>query len=209
MDLIATELTSLRIETLPPRGRVAHARHLADLLVRDYRAWPYLRAVDGKAALQTMRSLCMDPGVLIVAGLVGDRIVGASIIQPLTPLAIDRYGDWLARHGRSPQRWGLGSYVLIDPTYRSLRVAAAIGRLIDEAARAAGMDGWVNMILERPADDPRASEGYRPPLGYFLKRGYERVDVPSITVSWRDVGDDRETAKQFIAVAKEVGHAAA
>ena len=106
MDLIATELTSLRIETLPPRGRVAHARHLADLLVRDYRAWPYLRAVDGKAALQTMRSLCMDPGVLIVAGLVGDRIVGASIIQPLTPLAIDRYGDWLARHGRSPQRWG-------------------------------------------------------------------------------------------------------
>ena len=197
-------MTDLRVETLPHRGRVAFAKALADLRTDYFSEYPYLQTPDHKAALQEMRSLCMDPEVLIVAAFDDGAIAGCGIVRPFRHAEVARCGSWFAQRGYDIRRWTFGLYTLTRPQYRALGVTSMIGNLLNREFRSRAIEGRVAPVIQRQASDIKAPPGYRDPLGFFLKRGYEQMDIPSLTASWRDIGDDHETEKHYVFVARKV-----
>lgn len=195
-------MNNLRVEVAPVRGRIALAKPLAELRAAYFCEYPYLQTPDRKAALDEMRRLCLDPEVLIVAAHDGEILVGSIIVAPLNGA---RYMEWTERNGLNPSRWMHALYTLTQPHYRQQGVNAAMGDLVTAEFARRGVEGRIAMVIQRPEGDPKAPAGWRDPVGFFLRRGYEHTDIAPLPASSCDIGDDEPTGKHYIFMALRTG----
>lgn len=196
------DMNTIDIEVAPERGRIALAKPLAELRTAYFGEYPYLQTPDRKAALDEMRRLCLDPEVLIVTAHDGKTLVGSIIVAPLNGA---RYMEWAERNGLNPCRWMHALYTLTQPHYRQQGVNAAMGDLVSAELARRGVEGRIAMVIQRPQDDPKAPAGWRDPVGFFLRRGYEQTDIAPLPASWCDIGDDEPTGKHYIFMALRTG----
>lgn len=195
-------MNAIDIEVAPVRGRIALAKPLAELRAAYFGEYPYLQMPGGKAALDEMRRLCLDPDVLIVTAHDDGILVGSIIVAPLNGA---RYMEWTERNGLDPCRWMHALYTLTQPRCRKQGVNAAMGDLVTAELARRGVDGRIAMVIQRPQDDPKAPAGWRDPVGFFLRRGYAHTDIAPLPASWCDIGDDEPTGKHYIFMALRTG----
>lgn len=198
-------LNAIDIEVAPVRGRIALAKPLAELRAAYFGEYPYLQTPDRKAALDEMRRLCLDPNVLMVTAHDDGILVGSIIVGPIGESDTVRHGDWFERNGLDRSRWMHALYTLTQPHYRQQGVNAAMGDLVSAELARRGVEGRIAMVIQRPQDDPKAPAGWRDPVGFFLRRGYEHTDIAPLPASWCDIGDDEPTGKHYIFMALRTG----
>lgn len=194
----------LEIRIVPPKGRIVLARPLAELRSAYFSGYPYLQEPQPQVTRNEMRWYCMDQNALIVAAFDGEMLVGAIISVSILPDVPTPYDGWFARKGIDRTKWLHSLYTLTVPEYRSRGVNAAMGSALNDEAIRLGFEGRVALMIVRPDGDTKAPAGYRSPLGFFLKRGYEQIDEPVLIRSWRDIGDDCETEKGYALLARRL-----
>ncbi|WP_102125559.1 GNAT family N-acetyltransferase [Deinococcus planocerae] len=167
---------------------------LARLRQEVFRAFPYLYEGSAEYEEGYLRTYLGAPGALVVLARDGGRVVGASTAVPLTRETPEVRAPFRPPEFDPADILYLGESVLL-PGYRGRGLGH---RFFDEReahARRLGLGVTAFCAVRRPEDHPARPEGYRPLDAFWRSRGYsERPDLET-TMSWQDVGEERETPK--------------
>jgi GNAT superfamily N-acetyltransferase len=167
---------------------------VARLRIAVFRDWPYL--YDGDAAyerryLEVYRD---SPGAVLVGAFDGDRLVGAATGTPMEDHAGEFAAAFAAAGPALEEVFYCAESVLL-PGYRGQGIGHRFFDLREAHARALGRRYAAFCAVLRPEDHPARPEGYRPLDAFWRKRGYAPLPGAVAQFSWRDLGEDRETAK--------------
>jgi len=182
-----------------------HFDAVAALRVAVFRDWPYLYAGDAGYEQRYLATYAQSARSLFVLVFDGARVVGASTAIPLEDETDAIRAPFAARGWNVGEVFYFGESVLL-PEYRSRGLGHCF---FDEreahARRLGGFKVTSFCSVERRADDPRRSDGYRPNDAFWRKRGYAPLPDFRCELEWPEVGGSASIphALQFWARALE------
>ena len=167
---------------------------VAKLRITVFRDWPYL--YDGSIAyereyLQTYRD---SAGAVLVGAFDGDRLIGAATGTPMEDHATE-FAAPFAKVGVPLERIFYCAESVLLPEYRSLGIGHRFFDLREDHARGLNRSHVAFCSVMRPSDHPARPQNYRSNHVFWEKRGYAEMLGGMAEFSWRDLGDDSETAK--------------
>ncbi len=167
---------------------------VARLRIAVFRDWPYL--YDGDQAyeesyLQTYRD---SPRAILVGAFDGDTLVGASTGTPLADHAEDFAGAF-AQTGLDLNDIFYCAESVLLPGYRGRGVGHRFFDLREDHARRHGFARSAFCAVTRPADHPARPDSYQPLDPFWRARGYTPLPGVIASFSWKDLGQEAETAK--------------
>ncbi|MCB0633390.1 MAG: GNAT family N-acetyltransferase [Saprospiraceae bacterium] len=173
-----------------------YKKDLARLRIAVFREYPYL--YDGTLAYEEkyLDTFMQAPENIIVVAFDGDQVVGVSTGIPMKnePEAISK--AWEAAGYEIDKIFYLSESVLLK-TYRGRGIG---GRFFEERER------WARSLhyetatfcgVIRPHDHPAKPADFIPLDAFWQKRGYERKDGFTCTMSWKEVGEMEESGKEL------------
>lgn len=175
-------------------GLIARLDDVAKLRIEVLRAWPHL--YKGSLAFERQylpRYAESKTGTVIIAETV-DRIVGVA-----TAMGLDEEDDFVqepfTKAGMDLKSvFYFGESVLL-PDYRRMGLGSRFIEMRETAARAHGYAMTAFCALERPLDHPARPKDYVPLDAFWSKRGYQKRAELAATLSWRDIGERKESEK--------------
>jgi GNAT superfamily N-acetyltransferase len=196
---------TVAIERVVGAAIADHLPALAALRIAVFREWPYLYEGSLEYEQRYLASYAASPaGVVVIAhDRDRDRVVGASTALPLAHHSDDVVPP-LAAAGFAPDRVCYFGESVLDPAYRGRGFGHAFFVEREAHARAAGFTVAAFCAVERPADHPRRPPAYRPLDDLWRRHGFVKRPDLVTTFSWRDVGEDGETAKPMVFWIKEL-----
>ncbi|MCU4653473.1 GNAT family N-acetyltransferase [Roseibacterium sp. SDUM158016] len=166
---------------------------LARLRITVFRDWPYLYEGDFDYERSYLARYAKGDSI-VVGAYDGAEMVGAATGMPLG----DHADDFRAAFDGTGIDFGDVFYCaesVLLPGYRGQGAGHAFFDRREAHARRLGYSRVAFCGVVRPADHPARPEGYRPLDGFWGARGYERLDGVVAEFSWRDIGDEGQTAK--------------
>ena len=183
----------LTFETLSGAALTARLPALAGLRIRVFREWPYL--YDGDAAYEAryLAAYAQSPGALVVAASTAQgEAVGMATCQPGTEASEKLRAAWANAGLDAASLCYFGESVLL-PEYRGQGAGVRFFEEREAHARRLGLSIAAFCAVVRNENDPRRPHDYTPLDGFWRNRGYApRPDISTV-MSWREVGDTRET----------------
>jgi GNAT superfamily N-acetyltransferase len=167
---------------------------LAALRIEVFRAYPYLYEGDAAYERDYLATYMRSPGAVVIGAFDGERLVGAATGTPLAEHRAEFAAPFAERGLDVDDFFYFGESVL-KSGYRGQGVGVRFFEERERAACEAGFGNTVFSAVVRPADHPMRPEGYVPLDDFWKNRGYSRIDGLVTTFSWRDVGEEEETAK--------------
>jgi GNAT superfamily N-acetyltransferase len=166
---------------------------LAALRIDVFRAYPYL--YDGSAAYERayLAEFAERAGAVLVAAFDGKTIVGAATGAPLSTQKPEFRAPFEAAGLDPDDIFYFGESVLL-PAWRDRGVGHSFFDHREARARAEGARLAAFCAVMRPPDHPARPAGYAPLDAFWRKRGYAPADGMVTSFSWRDIGDEAETA---------------
>jgi len=167
---------------------------VAALRIAVFRDWPYLYDGDLDYERRYLDSYRSANGAVLVGAFDQARLVGAATGTPLTDHA-DEFANAFEGVGIDiPSVFYCAESVLL-PDYRGQGIGHRFFDLREAHARGLGFTRSVFCAVVRPDDHPMRPEGYRPLDTFWRGRGYVPLEGVIARFSWKDTGQDRETAK--------------
>jgi GNAT superfamily N-acetyltransferase len=183
----------LTFETLSGAALTARLPALAGLRISVFREWPYL--YDGDAAYEAryLAAYAQSPGALVVAASTAQgEAVGMATCQPGTEASEKLRAAWANAGLDAASLCYFGESVLL-PEYRGQGAGVRFFEEREAHARRLGLSIAAFCAVVRNENDPRRPHDYTPLDGFWRNRGYApRPDISTV-MSWREVGDTRET----------------
>jgi GNAT superfamily N-acetyltransferase len=183
----------LTFETLSGAALTARLPALAGLRISVFREWPYL--YDGDAAYEAryLAAYAQSPGALVVAAsTAAGEAVGIATCQPGTEASEKLRAAWANAGLDAASLCYFGESVLL-PEYRGQGAGVRFFEEREAHARRLGLSIAAFCAVVRNENDPRRPHDYTPLDGFWRNRGYApRPDISTV-MSWREVGDTRET----------------
>lgn len=172
---------------------------LARLRLEVFRAFPYLYDGTPEYEERYLQPLLDTPDAVIVLARDGAEVVGASSALPLIHETAELQAPFHTSGNESPEFdpadiLYLGESVL-RAEYRGRGLGHAFFDRREAHAQRLGLHTTAFCAVQRPDDHPARPTPYRSLHAFWAARGYtERPDLQT-TLSWQDVGDDRDTPK--------------
>lgn len=187
---------TLSVGTLRGPALAAALDSLARLRIAVFRDYPYLYQGTVADEAEYLADFFSSPDAVLVAARDGENIVGAATASPMR----DQGADFRARFaeaGFDPEAlFYFGESVLL-PDYRGRGIGHAFFDAREKAARELGASGAAFAAVIRPADHPARPSSYRPLDPFWRARGYAAVPGLTVEMDWKEVGEDRASAKQL------------
>ena len=186
---------TVRVEPLTGKALQAALPALARLRIAVFRAYPYL--YDGTLDYEEnyIRKFAAAEGTVIVVASDGGEIVGASTASPMDGHADEFAAAFRAKGYDTAKIFYCGESVLL-PHYRGHGIGH---KFFDHReARARELGGFTHTTfcgVVRPADHPLRPKDYVPLDGFWMKRGYEKLDGVTARYSWKEIGEPAATEK--------------
>lgn len=190
------------IENLTESAAAARIGELARLRMTVFRAFPYL--YDGSVDYEEryLKTYIRSPRAVIVSASDGGTIVGAATALPLADASEEERAPFEAAGWDIGKVCYFGESVLLDD-WRGRGIGVAFFTHREAHARSLGLSTAVFCAVDRPVDHPARPAGYVPLDDFWSKRGYRRIPLET-TFSWKDLGDEEETAKRMLFWGKEL-----
>jgi GNAT superfamily N-acetyltransferase len=185
---------SLSVAVLEGAALEAALDDVARLRIAVFRDWPYLYAGDAAYERRYLEVYRQSPAAVLVGAFDDGRLVGAATGTPMEDHAAEFAAAFAGAGPALDQVFYCAESVLL-PEYRGRGVGHRFFDLREAHARALGRRHAAFCAVMRPADHPARPEGYRPLDAFWRKRGYRPLPGAVAQFSWRDLGEDRETAK--------------
>lgn len=188
-------MVAVRLERLTDERLRATLDQLAKLRIAVFRDWPYLYAGDPDYEARYLRRYAEARDSVVVGAFDRDRLVGAATALPLRHEPDSLKGDFAARGYLEASVFYFGESVLLRE-YRGTGVGV---RFFEEREAAALEHPEVRYAafcgVVRPDDHLKRPDGYVPLDRFWSRRGYERIEGLTGSLSWRDLDEREETAK--------------
>ncbi|MFC0408130.1 GNAT family N-acetyltransferase [Roseomonas elaeocarpi] len=165
---------------------------VARLRMEVFRTWPYL--YEGSLAHEesSLLAYAAKPRSAVTLFFDGGVPVGAATSQPMED-SFASVRDAFTAGGEDPQLYCYFGESVLLPRYRGQGVGLSFFRAREAHALRHGLRHCAFVSVEREADDPRRPADYQPLDGYWTRRGYtERPDIVA-RMSWREVGQEKES----------------
>lgn len=177
---------------------------LARLRITVFRAFPYLYEGTVDYERDYLATYARSAESLFVLALDGETVVGASTGIPMSE-ETEAFKAPFLDGGWNPGRiFYFGESVLL-PAYRGQGIGVRFFEEREAHARRLGrFDHCCFCAVERPADHPLRPAGYEPLDAFWNRRGYRHLPELRTEFTWRDVGEDAETAKPMSFWLKEI-----
>jgi GNAT superfamily N-acetyltransferase len=183
----------LTFETLSGAALTERLDALAGLRIRVFREWPYLYDGDAAHEARYLASYAQSPGALVVAASTAQgEAVGMATCQPGHEASEKLRASWAAAGLDAATLCYFGESVLL-PEYRGQGAGVRFFQEREAHARRLGLSIAAFCSVVRNENDPRRPRDYTPLDGFWRNRGYEARPDISTVMSWREVGDTRET----------------
>ena len=167
---------------------------LARLRITVFREWPYLYDGDLAYERRYLGNFLAAPEAVVIGALEGERLVGAATASPLT-IHHTEFASPLREAGLDPDEiFYFGESVLLAG-WRGQGTGVRFFEEREAAAREQGFSTCVFSAVLRPGDHPLRPPGHVSLNEFWKRRGYERVERLVTHFSWRDAGENFETAK--------------
>ncbi|WP_198243422.1 GNAT family N-acetyltransferase [methane-oxidizing endosymbiont of Gigantopelta aegis] len=193
----------IRIQRLSGEPLRQYIPDLARLRIEVFRDFPYLYDGDYAYEEKYLKTYIDCPDSVIVLAFAGDDIIGASTAIPMK-YETDEVKKPFIEHGYNPDEIFYCGESVLDKRYRGLGIGV---RFFEEReAHADDLGGFKHICfccVERPADHPRRPKDYVPLDAFWNKRGYVKHPELTTTYSWKDLDEDKETAKSMTFWLKE------
>ncbi|ANE42549.1 GNAT family N-acetyltransferase [Deinococcus puniceus] len=194
----------MQLSVLPATGEELRAAlpELARLRQQVFRAFPYLYEGDAEYEENYLRTYLNAPGtVVVLARTDGGRVVGASTALPLLQETQDIQAPFSGPEFDPPEFdrsdvLYLGESVLLHE-FRGQGIGHQFFEVREAHARALGLGVTAFCAVQRDEAHPARPADFRPLNAFWMARGYtERPDLHT-QMTWRDVGETQETAKDM------------
>ena len=167
---------------------------VARLRIAVFRAWPYLYDGDLEYERIYLQSYRDSHQAVVVGAFDGSDLVGASTGAPLTDHAED-FATAFSGTGLNLSDIFYCAESVLLPEYRGQGVGHKFFDLREAHARRLGFTKCAFCGVQRPADHPMRPDDYRPLDAFWRTRGYAPLPEVVAQFSWKDIGDEEETAK--------------
>lgn len=198
---------SVRLETVTPGPALDRLLEpLADLRIEVFRDWPYLYDGDRDYEAWYLSRFAAADGAVLVAAFDGDELVGASTGLPLATEHAD-FTAPLAAAGYAIDRLYYGAETILRRRYRGQGLYRRFFERREAHAIALGrFEALVFCGVVRPAYHPAKPADATALDPVWRRFGYARLDGVVAAFPWKDIGDDRETAKPMQFWIKRFAH---
>ena len=166
-----------------------------------FRDFPYLYDGDIAYEQKYLRLYAETPGAAVIIARENDRVVGASTCLPLaaeTPGVQQPFRD----AGMDVDKIFYFGESVLESAYRGRGIGVAFFQARE--AQAAGYQMTTFCAVQRPDDHPLRPQDYVPLHDFWRRRGYRQRPELICTMSWRDIGEARETPKQLMFWTKDL-----
>lgn len=167
---------------------------LAQLRIEVFRDFPYLYEGDLEYERQYLSTFMKSPGAAVIGALDGARLVGAATASPLAD-HFDAFGKPFRERGLDPADYFYFGESVLRRNHRGKGIGVRFFEERERAAREQDFGACVFASVVRQAGHPARPDDYVPLNAFWTKRGYARIEGLATYFSWRDIGDDAETAK--------------
>jgi GNAT superfamily N-acetyltransferase len=167
---------------------------LARLRIEVFYEFPYLYEGDLDYERQYISTFMKSPGAVVIGAFDGAQLVGAATASPLVD-HFDEFGAPFATRGLDPADYFYFGESVLRKDYRGQGIGVRFFEEREAAARDQGFGACVFASVIRSKDHPRRPADYSPLNAFWAKRGYQRIEGLETSFSWRDIGDEAETAK--------------
>lgn len=177
---------------------------IARLRIAVFREFPYLYDGTPEYEAHYLETYVRSAWSLCVLVVDEGRVVGASTGLPLGD-ETDEFQRPFLEQGWNPARvFYFGESVLL-PAYRNLGLGVRFFAEREAYARGLGRFDWCAFCaVQRPVDHPARPEGFRSLDVFWLHRGFRPHPQLRTEYRWRDVGEQRESAKPMSFWLKEL-----
>ncbi|MFV0295227.1 MAG: GNAT family N-acetyltransferase [Hyphomicrobiaceae bacterium] len=186
---------ALSIEPLTGGAIEAILPELARLRIAVFRDWPYLYDGNYDYERDYFAGFSKAPGSVVIAAHDGDQLVGAATATVMGGHADGFEKPFVEAGYDTSTIFYFGESILL-PRYRG---QGAGHRFFDERERHArtfpGIRQASFCAVVRSPDHPKKPADYVPLEAFWTRRGYQPVPGLVGTFEWRDIGDDKATAK--------------
>jgi GNAT superfamily N-acetyltransferase len=187
-------MSGVRIEALTGARLQAHLPDVARLRIEVFRAFPYLYDGDLHAEARYIASFAASANALVVAAIDGNEVVGASTAAPLATQMDEVTAPFRARGEDLSRIFYFGESVL-KSAYRGQGIGVRFFEEREAHARRGGAALAAFCAVVRAGDHPARPKAYEPLDAFWRRRGFDMVPGLVGTLSWKEIGDDDETAK--------------
>lgn len=181
-----------------------HIDDLARLRIEVFRAFPYLYEGSLDYEQNYLATYAKSPESLFVLAFDGECVVGVSTGMPMDH-ETEAFRKPFVEGGWDPSRIFYFAESVLLSSYRGQGIGVRFFEEREAYARSLGRFAHCCFCaVERPADHPLRPAGYVPLNGFWSKRGYVHQPQLRTEFSWRDIGEDEESAKPMSFWMKEL-----
>lgn len=168
---------------------------LARLRMQVFRDFPYLYDGDIAYEARYLNTYIEAPDSVIVLAFDGDKVVGASTGVPLRNETAEVQQPFLAAGYAIEPIFYCGESVLLSH-YRGQGAGVAFFEHREAHAKTiAGITHSCFCAVQRPVDHPARPADFQPLDTFWQHRGYAKCDNLTTTFSWKEIGEQTESAK--------------
>lgn len=188
----------IRIERHSGASLECHVPALARLRIEVFREFPYLYDGDADYESRYLKTYIESSGSVIVLALDDDAIVGASTGLPMAHETDEFKRPFIVQGYPVERVFYFGESVLARP-YRGRGIGVRFFQEREAHAREqGGFEYCTFCAVDRPADHPRRPPDYVPLDRFWQHRGYTRHPELHTEYVWRDLDEDRPSAKPMV-----------
>lgn len=187
---------ALTLNTLSGPDLNAALPALARLRIKVFRDWPYLYDGDMEYEERYVRTYAESPGAVVVGAWDGDDLVGAATGSPMAEHD-EAFAAPLRARGHDPAAYFYFGESVLLPDYRGQGVGHGFFDHREAAARSQGFQMSCFCAVLRPDTHPMRPAHARSLEPFWRQRGYAPMAGVQAEFSWKDMGDEKETAKRM------------
>ncbi|WP_404863929.1 GNAT family N-acetyltransferase [Georhizobium sp. MAB10] len=195
----------MRLELLKGSAIGPHLADLARLRTTVFRAFPYLYEGSDAYEERYLATYARSADSVFVLAFDGERVVGAATGMPMADETDEVRAPFLDAGWHVDRIFYFGESVLL-PDYRGQGIGVRFFEEREAYATSLNRFDWTVFCgVIRPDDHPSRPADYVPLDDFWRRRGYAPLTALETAFSWRDIGDDVETAKPMRFWGKRIG----
>lgn len=199
-----SKASNIRVETFIGSEITPYIDALAHLRITIFREYPYLYEGSLVYEKRYLSKFANSNQSLVIILFDGDRVVGALSAVPLSEEAEEVKAPFIAQ-GIDTSHYLYLSEVLFLKEYRGLKKFPLVYK---QFCHYVDQNRWIKHIMlltiDRKKDDPRMPAGYRSLDLLWERHGFRIEKTLSSEMSYREIGESKETPKPFLCWVKDV-----
>lgn len=193
----------LKIERLSGNALLTYLPDLARLRIRIFRDFPYLYDGDMDYEENYLKTYAQANNSVVVLAWDAEKIVGASTGIPLSEETDYVQAPFIKNNYPLNNIFYCGESVLLSE-YRGQGAGVAFFEHREAHARENGYHFSSFCAVDRPLDHPLRPADYVPLNRFWTNRGYQIQPQLQTDFSWKEIGEETESAKPMTFWMKEL-----